>query len=106
MKIIRFTEANMRNYEEFLTKHELCYHLRIYPTHLYVSLKTYKKMKSIKRILHKKHYKYRSSKEISTITANYMLNCAPSICDGLEYGKMLIDTVALSKAKNKAKNHK
>jgi hypothetical protein len=98
MKIVKFTETNMRNYEKFLRKHEVSNGRVAFPVHTYVSKKTYKKMESVVYSAYKKMAKGNfNHNRLMMYTETYMMNIAPCICDGLQDGKMLIDTKSLAK---------
>jgi hypothetical protein len=98
MKIVKFTETNMRNYEKFLRKHKVSDGSIAFPVHTYVSKKTYKKMQSVVYSAYKKMSKGNfNHNRLMMYTETYMMNIAPCICDGLQDGKILIDTKSIAK---------
>lgn len=96
MKIIKLYKKDFYSLESLLAHAEARKDRNAYPSHVYVSPKTYKKLtKCIKDMF--KYECYLRGNQLKASVAMYMLNLAPNVLKGLPDDVMLVDESSIKK---------
>jgi hypothetical protein len=98
MKIIKLKKSDYFSLQTLLARAGAVNGRNAYPSHVYVSPKTYKQInKSITQMF--KEESYLKGVRLKASVGMYMLNLAPNTLKGLADGVMLVDERAIEKEK-------